>query len=486
MELLVYRTEKKNGRVAAIAVAGLAVVLWNTMASASPKQRPYPKIESANATGIARTVTTKPSFDLSNPFFKPLGTNGRSCASCHALTEGLNMGPELAQSLFDLTKGLDPLFASVDGTNSPLADMSSEDSRRANTTMIRNKGLIRVGLTLPANAEFTIEEVSDPYGYASPKEVSAFRRPLPATNLKFLSSVMWDGRELTAAGSIAAALRSQVKDAVLGHMQAATAPSEQEISQIVDFETSVYTTQVYDNSAGSLDSSPVRAGPEQLIRTPFFPGINRFGAVTPRKGGVNSPVFTLFGPWRTMNPRRSPPATPAQLSIARGERLFNGRSFIISGVAGFNDQFTVAPPPPPPARQRRRALREVGAAVRGTCASCHNTPSVGSNSLPFLMNTGIADASRRTSDMPLYTLRNRVTGERIQTTDPGAAMTTGKWADIGKFKPPSLRAIETHSPYMHNGFSPELIDVVNFYDSRFSIGLTPQEKEDLKAFLQAL
>jgi cytochrome c peroxidase len=102
------------------------------------------------------------------------------------------------------------------------------------------------------------------------------------------------------------------------------------------------------------------------------------------------------------------------------------------------------------------------------------------------MNTGISDASRRTADMPLYTLRNIATGQRVQTTDPGAAMTTGKWADIGKFKTPSLRALETHSPYMHNGFSGDLLEVIDFYDKRFSIGLTAQERDDLAVFLQAL
>jgi hypothetical protein len=39
---------------------------------------------------------------------------------------------------------------------------------------------------------------------------------------------------------------------------------------------------------------------------------------------------------------------------------------------------------------------------------------------------------------------------------------------------------------MHNGFSADRPDVVNFYDTRFSIGLTAQEKNDLKVFLQAL
>ena len=65
-------------------------------------------------------------------------------------------------------------------------------------------------------------------------------------------------------------------------------------------------------------------------------------------------------------------------------------------------------------------------------------------------------------------------------------MTTGKWNDIGKFKVPSLRGLETHSPYMHNGFSGDLLDILDFYDNRFQIGLSAQDKADLRAFLVTL
>ena len=88
--------------------------------------------------------------------------------------------------------------------------------------------------------------------------------------------------------------------------------------------------------------------------------------------------------------------------------------------------------------------------------------------------------------MPLYTLKNNKTGFVIETTDPGAALTTGKWADIGKFKIPSLRGLETQSPYMHNGFSGDLLDVLDFYNKRFNIGLSQQDADDLKAFLTTL
>lgn len=437
--------------------------------------------------GVSRTLTTKAAFDTANAFFKPLGTNGRSCATCHAPSEGMNMGPDFAQSLFDLTEGLDPLFAKIDGANSPAADMSSLEARRANTTMIRTKGLIRVALKVPSAAEFSIEKVQDPYSYATAQEISAFRRPLPATNVRFLSTMMWDGRELISAKTVQGALRSQVRDAVLGHMEASAPPSEETITEIVDFETSLYTTQVFDNAAGSLDTGLIRGSPEVLQQTPFFPGINTFLTARGRNPFFDKNVFRIFRAWSAKPSSRRSQFTPSQRAIARGERIFNNKPFVIRDVAGFND---LLPNRGMNMRARFAPARRAGLSttsfVKGTCSSCHSTPNTGSTSLPLLMNTGISDAALRTPDMPLYTLRNNITGERVETTDPGLAMTTGRWSDVGKFKVPSLRGLETHSPYMHNGFTEDLGEVINFYDKRFSIGLSAQEKSDLAAFLAAL
>jgi cytochrome c peroxidase len=88
--------------------------------------------------------------------------------------------------------------------------------------------------------------------------------------------------------------------------------------------------------------------------------------------------------------------------------------------------------------------------------------------------------------MPLYTLRNNTTGATIQTTDPGKALISGKWADIGKFKGPILRSVSLHAPYFHNGSAATLDAVLDFYEGRFGLGLTVQERADLVAFLQAL
>jgi cytochrome c peroxidase len=103
------------------------------------------------------------------------------------------------------------------------------------------------------------------------------------------------------------------------------------------------------------------------------------------------------------------------------------------------------------------------------------------------LDIGISDASRRTPDMPLYTLRHTSPPfETVQTTDPGRALITGRWKDIGKFKGPTLRGLATRAPYFHNGSAPDLATVVDFYDERFHIGFTEQEKRDLVAFLRTL
>ena len=65
-------------------------------------------------------------------------------------------------------------------------------------------------------------------------------------------------------------------------------------------------------------------------------------------------------------------------------------------------------------------------------------------------------------------------------------MITGQCADIGKFKGPILRALASRPPYFHNGSARTLSEVVDVYDSRFSIGFTPLERAALVAFLGAL
>ncbi|KAA0068365.1 hypothetical protein CIW53_16980 [Rhodanobacter sp. T12-5] len=436
-------------------------------------------LTTADPSGWLQTSTPSGRIDSANPFFQSFGSNGRSCDSCHRQAQGWTVSPDELRQRFARTNGTDPIFSLVDGAVSPVADVSNVYARRSAYAMLLSRGLIRVGMPMPANAEFRLTKVDDPYGYASARELSLFRRPLPATNLIWLTAVMWDGRETFSpfkppmdAGidleNLRVSLASQARHAILGHEQAAAAPSDAVIAQIVDFEMHMVTAQVDDNGAGQLNSDNAMGGANILAQQRFWVGINDTLGNDPTGDAFDEKAMRLFDDWNdpTAQFRRDPRGL-ARAAIARGEQLFNSMPIAIRGVAGLND-VTGMP------------------VIHGSCSSCHNSPNIGNHSMALPVNIGVADASRRTPDMPLYTLTNQITGKSVQTTDPGLAMITGKWADIGKFKGPILRGLAARAPYFHNGSAATLGDVVDFYNTRFNIHMSGQQKRDLVAFLSAL
>jgi hypothetical protein len=427
-----------------------------------------------NASGQIRTVDVTGDVDLDNPFFQELGANGRTCFSCHRPAQGWTITPQSIRARFAATAGLDPIFRPNDGSNCEGADVSTLPKRLIAFSLLLTRGLIRIGIDVPAGAEFVIESVDDPYQCgASLTQASMYRRPLPSTNLKFLSAVMWDGRESSPTTTILQDLAKQADDATTGHAEANLHLTPAQAQQIVAFETGLFTAQRRDNLAGSLTAAGALGGPVNLSQQLFFIGINDPVGMNPTGAPFDPRAFTIFDAWASSSGGRREVAQ-ARAAIARGQEIFNTKPIVIQGVAGLNNETfpnNVRVPEP----------------FTGSCTTCHDTPNAGNHSVKAPLNIGLSDASRRTPDMPLYTLRRLSgAGERVQTTDPGRAMITGKWADIGKFKGPILRGLAARAPYFHNGSAAALMDVVEFYDSRFNIGLTAQEKADLVAFLLAL
>ena len=73
-----------------------------------------------------------------------------------------------------------------------------------------------------------------------------------------------------------------------------------------------------------------------------------------------------------------------------------------------------------------------------------------------------------------------------QITDPGKALISGLCADLMRVKGPILRGLAARAPYFHNGAAATLMQVVNFYNERFEMGLSDEQKGQLVAFLQSL
>ena len=456
------------------------------------RRRPaVPQLHHArNDSGVASTISTNGFIDTRNPFFRPLGTNERSCITCHQPQDGWTIVPKSLRERFEQTRGTDPVFRLVDGANSPHADVSTYRAREKSYSMLLSKGLIRVGLPIPATAQFELVAVDDPYGFASAAELSLFRRPLATTNLRFLSTVMWDGRETlrdatstlcifnttTCFAPLRVDLATQSSDAVVTHAQGAAPLTQAQRDAIIDFELGLFTAQVQDDKAGRLTVHGALGGPTNLQGVMSYFGINDTLVGDYKSHASFSPeVITLYKGWQSyLEDARRPEAEDrdrgvavARRAIARGEALFNGKPIAITGVKGLNDDLNVA-------------------VIQGTCTTCHNTPNAGNHSVPLPLDIGLTDASRRTPDLPLYTLRNKITGQTVQTSDPGRALITGQWKDIGRFKGPTLRALAPRAPYFHNGFAKDLHEAVTFYNDRFNIGFTDQERDDLVAFLRSL
>ena len=112
---------------------------------------------------------------------------------------------------------------------------------------------------------------------------------------------------------------------------------------------------------------------------------------------------------------------------------------------------------------------------KGNCTACHAGPNLTDEQFH---NTGVAwtDGVLR---------------------DPGRFAVTGKDQDRGSFKTPTLREVSRTAPYMHDGSLTTLEEVIEFYNrggspnpyldpEPRSLGLTPEEKQALLAFLKSL
>lgn len=421
---------------------------------------------------------TRSSFgrvDTSGDFFKSLGTNGRRCVSCHVPARGWTITPSYLQSVFDATgggacddgRGLAAVFRPIDGATSPVADVATLEQRRVAYHLLLTRGVIRVDLPIPPGAEFELAAVDDPYHYAGPDHLSLFRRPLPTTNLKFDSAVMWDGRETIAGAPVVDGLAAQASTATVLHAQGLPL-LEATRRAIVAFETSLATAQVVDRFTGPLDDGGARGGPATILAQTFYVGINDVLGDRVSGAPFDPAVFTIYDGWT------STPIVGAQgearRSVERGQQIFDHRPVRIRGVSGLNDESSFGSPEE----------------LVGTCTTCHDTPQIGNHSVAVPLDIGVADASRRSPDVPLYTLRNKKTGETVQVTDPGRALVDGLWAHVGRFKGPILRDLAARPPYFHDGSAADLDAVVDFYDGRFQLDLSPAEHRDLVAFLRAL
>ncbi len=456
--------------------------------------------EFTNSAGTLRILVEDGPVETSgHPFFEPLGPNGRACVTCHQPADGMSISPATARARWDATAGTDPLFAAIDGSNCP----SLPQDERESHSLLLEHGLFRIVRPWPprdlqgnpVETDFTIEVVRDPWGCntgdrygleADEPSVSVYRRPRPVANLKYILAIGFpydpkSGQAMRVdpetgkpvSGNLmsdarAETLNWQMRDAAVTHLEMLRELDEQELEQIADFESRVFAAQQTIAGRGSLDAGGAEGGPALLQKS-------EAGLL----GIFSTPVWSEFDAWAELTDEEKaqlPPDTLAyRESVARGLVLWRTRSFLVSDSAGINQPLGFGNP------------------VRNTCQFCHNMSRTGIDVAPGQIDLGTSNQpfADPLPHLPLF----RITctgkphphyGRQIMTTDPGYALTTGRCADVGKITTQQMRALAAREPLFHNGSAKDVAALVDYYDRRYNIGYTEQERQDMINLMNAL
>lgn len=473
--------------------------------------RPLPGyVEYTNPLGRLGILNTSGTVETAgHPFFEPLGTNGRACVSCHQPADGMSLSLRSIRERWEETQGRDPIFAAIDGSNCPHLPRGEAASH----SMLLERGLFRIALPWPpANVEpeFSIEVVRDPTGCnthpvhgidGEEQRISVYRRPRVAANLRYVASagfgvspfigktgmladvdprtgqplnmnMMSDARVVTLEG--------QAQSAAFDHMEVTQPLNEEQLARIREFELQLYAAQAWSNQGGQLEvpNGPSGIGPQAMAN-------GRDGVLG---NNTTAFVFPMENKWADLpeGETEEEAAHNAFLeSVQRGHDVFFFRTFWISDAMHIN---TVG----------------LGNPIKRTCATCHGMHmtgmdvangwmDLGTTNHPWALEPPESPWSTEQPAMPLFRITCRedlpphpFLGREIYTQDPGRALISGKCEDVGAIVIQQFRGLSAREPYFSNGSAQTLRELVDFYDRRFNIRLTEQERNDLVNFLGVL
>jgi cytochrome c peroxidase len=427
-------------------------------------------------------------------FFEPIGTNGRACVTCHQPSNAMSLSTQIVQERWVETRGKDPVFAAIDGSNCP----NLPQELRSSHSLLLDRGVFRIYLPWPGKAadgtaikpDFKIEVVRDPTGcntdpvyglHSANPTISVYRRPRMVANLKYVlgsSEVFATGTSsVNTAGMLTAdgrepSLEAQAIDAALAHEQAGKTPTEQQLEDILEFESQIYVAQDFDVKAGDLSE----------VDGPFALSAWNLGKGKVNAGQAGAPVFMAQGDWTTFDDGGSDVEKRAfRASVVRGNAIFSSREFAIGETANLHLPDGSAVP--------------AHKAATGSCATCHSAPMTGTAKGHGWMDIGTTTQAEAQDapDLPLFKITcnadaepHPYLGRVIYTNDPGRALVTGKCKDVGSIVMQQFRGLSARAPYFANGSAKDLREVVDYYDRRFSIGLTERDKQDLINFMGVL
>ncbi|MGH7527675.1 MAG: hypothetical protein ACREMX_13340 [Gemmatimonadales bacterium] len=186
--------------------------------------------------------------------------------------------------------------------------------------------------------------------------------------------------------------------------------------------------------------------------------------------GVNSITYTGDGPdiayWNLYVGVTQMHGHGTFVDSRIGADVRNPPDLISSKLAALQAYQLSLPAPAPPAGSFDAAAAQRGRVVfqgAGRCATCH-------------LGTLLTDANSRLHDP----------SEVVSEPEPNGVPSWASRSGTGQYRTTPLRGLLRHPPYFHNGIAATLEAVVELYDTRDRLGLTPQQKADLVEYLKSL
>ena len=285
-----------------------------------------------------------------------LGGNGRACSDCHMDSDSFQLSPADVEARFQAasTTGVDdPLFRPIDADDFDTLGASASDYSN-----LRQNGLIRIRMLLPANIKLVDPSSCSTDGVAAPCDVSTTYALLPATTTDVWRSVpsvfnvkltghdpqtrVWprgpnpqggyqfDGRVDT--------LQNQALGAFQNHAQVTTDPDAATVDDVAAYEETLLAapepalddleTQgkvIFNRACGSCHNGPGMARPNPVPDGTELFGLADVQTTCPPAADTASPPRWSFDP--------CPPA------LAKNERTYE-----ISFAGGYKMRRTTSDP----------------------------------------------------------------------------------------------------------------------------------------------
>lgn len=409
-------------------------------------------------------------------FEQPLpGTNGRTCATCHALDDDTTLKPARVAARLAANPE-DPLFHRLDADDPGARELTFEHVKL---------GLVRVVLPLPDNMD-----VIDAEGRvitAPDRKIFVWRGVPSVVDSALTAPYQLDGREATLEAQAQAAITNhsgggKVDRAVLERLAAfqrgLLSPS------LVDerFPLSPAAERgrrVYDKACrachGGASTSRIE---DREVHAWFSPALQPDGTVR----------FEIVD-GKPVPVRRAPTGDFQNIGLEIATYASQVKRHAVFGKPAFNASVEMP-------RYRFRFYED--AARREPLVDLPPPPKTRSGD-PFDPRPALDERGAPIAGPNLIA--------QAFTTDPGRAAITGDPADFEAFDVPSLRGASRTAPYFHDNSHETMRDVIDTY-SRFIIpftppmkmpavfppeteggrkeALSPEEKADLLAYLELL